>query len=228
MKWILLIFFSYSVAQAQALEKAYAKGEYIYSVKIYKNEIQANYTFSNEMTQVKELGDLLNGGQFPVLEQVAYIGLEITGQTLFTKQQMIHWNYYDSNFNRLSKEITGLIQNASRVWLHPPRTQIFKMLELNPFPEIRFQESSWDTTLEVGSIWGDERWKTWEGLLTINSKYQYDKAKNEVVAEAATGVGKTQLRMEYDPKLGFKTLDFTTINGLRILMEFVKFEKEKL
>ena len=94
MKWILLIFFSYSVAQAQALEKAYAKGEYIYSVKIYKNEIQTNYTFSNEMTQVKELGDLLNGGQFPVLEQVAYIGLEITGQTLFTKQQMIHWNYY--------------------------------------------------------------------------------------------------------------------------------------
>ena len=223
MKCLLILLCSLSAFHAQRLEKVYTKGEYIFSVKTYKNGIQKDFKFSAKESESKSQFDFKS--RYPQVNKVAFIGLQITGNKLKNKQEMIHWNYYDPNFNRLSQETTGLIQNASRVWLHPPRLEFFRMLELNPFPEIRFQKPLWDTKLEVGDSWADERWKTWEGKLIIISKYNYFKTKNKVVAEAHTGVGKTQLNLIFDPTFGFKTIDFTTINGLRFLMEYVKFEK---
>jgi hypothetical protein len=34
-------------------------------------------------------------------------------------------------------EMTGLIENEKNIWMHPPRTDFFQILEINPFPYIK-------------------------------------------------------------------------------------------
>ena len=62
------------------------------------------------------------------------------------------------------------------IWLHPPREGLFKILEINPFPYIKYPleiGNSWEWDfLEPGSNWGDERWLTWNGTLDILCEYE--------------------------------------------------------
>ena len=224
MKYLLVLLLTLSALHAQGLERIYTKGEYIFSVKAYKNGIQTDLNFFATESEGESQFDFK--AQLPKINKVAFLGLQLTGSKLKNGQEMIHWNYYDANHNRLSKETTGLIQNASRLWLHPPRAGIFRMLELNPFPEVRFQEKLWSTSLEVGDSWADERWAVWQGKLNVQSTYNYTKSNGIIYAQADTGVGLTDLHLQFDPVIGVKILDFKTINGTRIFLEYVKFKKE--
>jgi len=55
-------------------------------------------------------------------------------------QTIICYDYLDKSgkteaFSTLGgEEITGVIDNNKNLWLHPPRSYTFKILELNPFP----------------------------------------------------------------------------------------------
>lgn len=55
---------------------------------------------------------------------------------------------------------SGAIENEANIWIHPPRDNYFKILELNPFPYIKAPYkvgTEWSWKLVIGSQWGDTR-----------------------------------------------------------------------
>lgn len=60
-------------------------------------------------------------------------------------------------FWKVAVEKTGAIENEERVWMHPPRRNVLAILELAPFPELRFPievGKSWTSTLNLYEGWG--------------------------------------------------------------------------
>ena len=203
----------------------YSEGEYIFSVKIYENGKEVNLKFTEPHYRSNENDDYEDAWKLGVDKNIEFLGLEMMGGTINDGQKTIRWNYYDSDFNKIDEAITGLIENDSVLWLHPPRAKFFKILEINPFPEVRFHEMSWSSDLNVGDQWGNERWKTWKGNLKIHSKYDYEKQTGIIKSEADTEIGTTKLISEFNPTKGFTKFDYTNIDGSRILLELIELRK---
>ena len=133
---------------------------------------------------------------------------------------------------------SGAIENEANVWIHPPRDKYFRMLELNPFPFVKFPpkaDHTWKWKLDVGSRWGDPRWKTWEG--TQHIRYTYRIAGQEkiktvfgelecwvVQARATCAIGQTELVSYFHPRYGFVRLRYVNIDGSKTDLELVSLE----
>ena len=136
---------------------------------------------------------------------------------------------------------SGVIENEANIWIHPPRDHYFKILELNPFPYIKAPYevgTQWTWKLLIGSQWGDERWKTWEG--NIENNYQYEITGKEVLSTnfgdlecfvikstAKSSLGETALTAFFHPIYGFVKLDYTNINGSKTLLELSQHSQPK-
>ena len=80
----------------------------------------------------------------------------------------------DDQRSKLPLSMSGIVENERNLWMHPNRSCLFRVLELNPFPYIQYpveKGRKWKWKLTIGSHWGDERWKTWTG--GIVNKYKY-------------------------------------------------------
>lgn len=83
-------------------------------------------------------------------EQVSYLSMWTTGNTWAydTSQKELFYAYHN-HYNKDSLaaawpyqenvESTGMIENERKIWLHPPRSGMFSMLEYFPFPELKRQ-----------------------------------------------------------------------------------------
>ena len=135
---------------------------------------------------------------------------------------------------------SGVIENEGNIWMHPPRDDYFKILELNPFPYIKAPYevgTKWKWNLLIGSQWGDERWKTWEGNIQNNYEYEITDTKTistafgdlecfVVKSKANSSLGETGLTAYFHKKYGFVRLHYTNINGSKTLLELTKHSEE--
>lgn len=90
-------------------------------------------------------------------------------------QTLISYEFKQKNGKSFTMEMTGAIENKKNVWIHPPRSNFFQILELNPFPYIKAPYeigTKWNWKLEIGDHWSDERWLEWKG--GIENIYEYD------------------------------------------------------
>lgn len=155
-------------------------------------------------------------------------------------------NYYQTAISYQYQEkapysMSGVIENKANIWMHPPRDDYFKILELNPFPYIKAPYeigTQWNWNLQIGSQWGDKRWKTWEGNITNN--YQYKITDKKVISTAfgnleclviesiaKSSLGETTLTAFFHDKYGFVKLDYTNIDGSKTLLELSKHSEGK-
>ncbi len=81
-------------------------------------------------------------------------------QTPDYNQTAISYEYFINNGISYTKEVTGAIENKMNVWIHPPRSNFFKILELNPFPYIK-------TPYKIGTKWN---WKLQIGDDSVGQK----------------------------------------------------------
>ena len=137
--------------------------------------------------------------------------------------------------------ISGVIENEANIWMHPPRDQYFKILELNPFPYIKAPYevgTKWNWRLQIGGQWGDERWKTWKGNIENIYQYEITAKKNidtslgnlecfVVESTAKSRLGETALTAYFHQKYGFVKLDYTNINQSKTLLELVEHSEGK-
>lgn len=132
---------------------------------------------------------------------------------------------------------TGLIENDCNVWLHPPRSGLFRVLELNPFPHIKKPYEvghSFESALKIGSHWQDERWREWEGSITNQTTYRiFENAVLHVAgsdiscliteAKAGSELGNTYLKTWFNDTIGFVKYEYTNIDGSKIMLELDSF-----
>ncbi|SIQ27077.1 hypothetical protein SAMN05880574_10931 [Chryseobacterium sp. RU37D] len=177
--------------------------------------------------------------------------LEIFGNSkmLMTTQTAISYDYCKSidecerSFEKLENgkviqihdEITGLITKSDLTWIHPPRFESFRILELNAFPYYKKNSKTWIKSITFGSEWGNEKWVTWEGFKTSTSNYTKSETPVEFILgdkkiecieiQATTtipNIGKTNSVFHYNEKYGFVRMIFTTINDKNIEFKLIK------
>lgn len=155
-------------------------------------------------------------------------------------------NYYQTAVSYRFKENTpysmsGIIENEDNIWMHPPRDQYFKILELNPFPYVKAPYkigTKWNWNLTIGGQWGDERWKTWEG--NIENTYDYEITDKKTIStafgdleclviesKANSSLGETGLTAYFHEKYGFIKLDYQNIDGSKTLLTLTKHQEGK-
>lgn len=129
--------------------------------------------------------------------------------------------------NKESFEMTGLIENEANIWMHPPRDGLFRILQLSPYPSVSYPLETgkeWEWSFQVGSHYGDERWATWDGNITITTTYEItDKQVREtqwgeletwtIEAEAISELGSTSMEAVFNDSLGFLEMNFINIDG---------------
>ncbi len=133
--------------------------------------------------------------------------------------------------------MSGAIENESNIWIHPPREDLFKILELNPFPYIKapFEVGNeWEWDLVIGNGYQDERWALWEGTIRNQMNYKiidYKTLETElgkldcfvIESEAKSEIGESSLKAFFNPKYGFVKLDYTNIDGSKILLNLIDY-----
>ena len=132
---------------------------------------------------------------------------------------------------------SGIVENERNLWIHPNRSCLFRILELNPFPYIQYpikKGKTWKWRLTIGNRWGDERWKTWDGRIVNKYKYKITDTNCEVVtpmgtfscvkveAVAKSRIGKTRLTAYYNDTYGFVKMDNTNIDGSKIIINLME------
>lgn len=155
-------------------------------------------------------------------------------------QTVISYKYPQRNGKVNFNSYTGVIENEKNVWIHPPRDRFFRILEINPFPFIRAPYeigTKWNWSLGIGSFWGDERWKTWDG--SIENQYEYEIVGKEQIttalgemecfvieSTATSSIGQTKLTAYFNMDIGFVKLNYTNIDSTKTVLELIGFEKK--
>jgi hypothetical protein len=134
---------------------------------------------------------------------------------------------------------TGIIENTEHVWLHPPRYDLFSILEYSPFPEIKFPlkiNNSWKWELIPGRYWVNKKYNITED---VNLSYSYIiKSKKmcktyfslnniecyEVYAYSTNNKYKTNFMAEFNIKYGFISMTFINIDGGTIKLDLVSID----
>lgn len=152
-------------------------------------------------------------------------------------QSILHRCFYDKFSQRLPvQEYTGLVENERNIWLHPPRTFLFEILELNPFPYIKFpikKNRAWHWKLTIGSQWGDARWMEWEGTIVNRYKYRITDTFHTITtdfgtincivveSQAKSRIGTTQATFYFEEKLGFVKYEYVNIDGSTLTIDLL-------
>jgi len=135
---------------------------------------------------------------------------------------------------------TGAIDNYKNLWIHPPRQFTFRILQFNPFPFYYRDEKvkHWSWHVEISGIYLDPRWVNTKE--NVKMKFDYERQRDEVISgpfgkikckvtratgtAAGNGFAKTYLKSYYHPKLGFVRLEYTNINGSKMVIQLIKVE----
>lgn len=148
-------------------------------------------------------------------------------------QTVILYDFQMINGEFWNNEMTGVIENSKNIWMHPPRMELFKILELNPFPYIKAPYevgNKWNWQLNFGDHWADKRWLEWKGG-NLN-KYNYQIIDKTTIttklgdlecyvidSEATSNLGSTKLTSYFNETYGFVRLDYTNIDRSKIVIE---------
>lgn len=148
-------------------------------------------------------------------------------------QTVILYDYRLVGGDSWNNEMTGIIENRKNLWLHPPRTGLFGILEVNPFPYIKQPirvGAEWTWKLEFGEQWANKRWLLWKGKNENNIQYKITgksviKTKlgflkcYVVESEAKSALGSTKLVAYYHHEFGFVKLDYTNVDESKMTLE---------
>lgn len=156
---------------------------------------------------------------------------------LDTTQTCFEWRYRtDTTSTSIPKVNVGAIENKEQFWIHPPRYANYRILELNPFPDIRFparRGRTWDWKVYPPDMYADSAWASWKGVLTVEIRYKLlDSALlatplgrlrcYRVQGIGTSKLGTTALESYFHPAYGFVRLEYRNIDRSRVQMEMIE------
>lgn len=167
---------------------------------------------------------------------------EVQEQQIIKGQTALRIEYLNTNQEKLFIIFPGIVENEHNHWWHPPRSFYFYVTEFSPFPYIKYpfkKGLSWTSKIFLYPIEDNDRWiPKFEGTLTIESTYKITgKTKLQTKlgnltcyvteAEAINPYGKGYLTSYFNEKYGFVKLDYTNIDGSRLVIEMIDFQQPK-
>ncbi len=201
---------------------------FIYDYYYRKGSQNYKFDFSNRETGLANCEDRLEN----IVRVFSYKILPGN----FVGQTRTWFSYYNAYDTLQSHEISGIIENKMNVWLHPPRSEMFGMLEIAPFPFIRFPlevGTTWSDSLGIGDHYSDRRWAIWEG--SIVNQMQRKITGKEIVSTAfgklvcyvvksrsVSRIGETALTAYFNEKYGFIRMEYVNIDGSELVANLVK------
>lgn len=153
-------------------------------------------------------------------------------------QTAIKYDYLMNNGESFTMEITGAIENERNTWIHPPRSNFFEILEVNPFPYIKAPYkigTKWNWILKISDHWSNKRWLEWKGGIENNYEYEITEKKKMatklgnlecyiVHSKAKSRIGETELISYFNTKFGFVKLEYKNIDGTKTVLELENVE----
>lgn len=202
--------------------------EFIYDYYYRKNGKNFKFDFSN-----KETG--LASCDYKFENTVQTFSYKIL-QGNFMGQTQAWFGYRSATDTIQNFEISGIIENKMNVWLHPPRSDMFGMLEIAPFPFIRFPlaiGTAWSDSLEIGDHYSDRRWAKWEGSITnqtqrkITGKEIVSTAFGKLLCYVVKSWSSSELGIStstayFNEKYGFVRMEYGNIDGSELILSLVK------
>ena len=149
-----------------------------------------------------------------------------------TTQRELGWSY---SATAAPNAFSGVLENDTVLWSHPPRDGDYAVLELSPYPYIKLPAITgrqWQWDLIVGDSWS-RRWATWQGLITVSSYYRTVGQRTLdshfgpltcwlVEANSTCPKGTSTLETWYHPTYGFVRLRYRTIDGGHLTLTLIK------
>ena len=152
-------------------------------------------------------------------------------------QTIIKYEYFNKQFGKiLFSNQTGLIEDSTQVFLHPPRGYSFSILELNPFPMIKLPPV-------IGKEWESEIYIPNKMLTKISNEFGRDDMSLSTVYEIiekrivnssfgeiqvyqidAKNTGndfETYLTAYYSEEYGFVELDYINYDKSKLFIKLV-------
>lgn len=248
MKKLLLILFLL-IAQFLSSAQCYESLKYIKRVfnpdrdnKIYRRErlFQFDYQYTKGDTSYRVV--IAPGKDFYLVPEsvvdnylysVKQISFKVIKPKLFQRTSRYQSETLTTYDPLLTKAWQGLVDNKHNVWLHPPRVYLFRILELNPFPYIKYPLAvgkQWTDSLSIGDHWSDPRWKVWKGRILNQYTYRVMGQTSISIlgttipcwiiqASAKSSLGTTQLVSYFNEEYGFVQMDYINIDESRITLK---------
>jgi hypothetical protein len=150
-------------------------------------------------------------------------GVSGPGQLGDTVQMKVGFGY---GATVLPRNFAGVVEDDSTLWSHPPRAGEYRVLELSPFPYLKFplaRGKHWTDSLAVGGWYGDPAWAVWQGDMLVRSSYIVQGQQKlqtpfgtllcwVIQATATCCKGTSTLETWYHPQYGFVRLNYETLN----------------
>lgn len=209
------------------------------SVILFKDECLTDSTIQCFDWANIQLDNKIKESIYPIDYIDLYVYQTNGNNSLSEEQTIIKYSYHNKFKGKiLTSEQTGVVEDSSTIFLHPPRAYSFVITEFNPFPRVVFP-------LQIG--------KEWEGQITIPSTF-LKKVKMEhlikdeyisfdsfykvvdtininvpyseekvfcyrISCKNKGNLGKTSLIFDFSEKYGFVKFDYQNIDSTRLILE---------
>ncbi len=197
-----------------------------YSYSLMKNRKEFCTSDFSENWRFLECIDSIDIQKEFVLEVID--GNPMTTYMPYYNQTNIFYKYTDG-----SNSITGVVENSKNLWMHPPRAGVFRLLEILPFPYVKFpikvgDKYAWKLT--IGDHYADSSLVYWTGSIENKMSYQVksiDYLKTEfgalkcakVNAKAESRIGISMADFWYNQEYGFVKMRFEALDSSILILE---------
>jgi hypothetical protein len=162
----------------------------------------------------------IEGNYFKNFNKVKFIEIFVQGGVEpFVKsfpnynQTVIKYSFYDANNKYIGSERTGVIENETNLWLHPPRYDDLLILNTNSYPFLTF-EKKWLYELNV----------TFNEVNTnVISVYKVINEKDYLLIKTRTksDLGDCSATFKYSPIHGFLEMNYTNFDNSQVILTLI-------
>ncbi len=157
-------------------------------------------------------------------------------KNIASTQTIVNYSFFNNNkiINRLSS-LTGIIEDSSQIYMHPPRSGYFEILEFFPFPKVYFPLSigkSWSSKLSVPNHFFKYSNIENKAQVVLNSYRVTEKifietsdGKKEcwkIDAVSQSDIGENKASFYYSTTIGFIKMVFIDTNGKQLIFDISK------
>lgn len=194
---------------ASAQDRIFAAGRvFRYAIEYSKGNISVRDTVRMEIT-----GNGWKAAPQTSREMVIHYSFAHLDTSIFRGMPDIGW---------VSADTTGAVENEKTCWIHPPRHNQYRMLELAPFPRVDFpleEGRQYRKILFISDGWGELSDTKVYWNYTIRSGRDAVWQISATAEPRATPGAINRLIFTFSEREGFLFMDYGFHDGTRILMK---------